>query len=341
MRVVVVGATGNVGVRVVEALARREEVEQIVGVARRRPELQMPKTRFEAADIRHADLTALFRGADAVVHLAWMIQPGRDERVTGSTNVEGSRRVVQAVVEAGVPALVYASSVGAYAPGPKTRRVDEDWPATGIESSFYSRHKAAVERELRWRASNHPQLRIVALRPGLIFQRGAASEIQRLFLGHLFPHAAANPRVIPILPLPRGLAVQAVHTEDVAEAYALAVTRGDVRGAFNVAAEPVLDARTLAEALHARVVDLPVPLVRAAAAAAFAAHLQPTEPGWVDLALKTPLMATDRIRALGWSPRHSATDALRELLAGIRDRAGAATAPLHPAGRRPRAAQGH
>jgi UDP-glucose 4-epimerase len=230
MRVVVVGATGNVGVRVVEALARREEVEQIVGVARRRPELQMPKTRFEAADIRHADLAALFRGADAVVHLAWMIQPGRDERVTASTNVEGSRRVVQAVVEAGVPALVYASSVGAYAPGPKTRRVDEDWPATGIASSFYSRHKAIVERDLRWRAAIHPGLRIVVLRPGLIFQRGAASEIQRLFLGPLFPHAAANPRLIGILPLPRGFAVQAVHAEDVAEAYALAVTRSDMRG---------------------------------------------------------------------------------------------------------------
>jgi UDP-glucose 4-epimerase len=338
MRVVVIGATGNVGVRVVEALSRRADVGEIVGVARRRPELEVSKTRFEAADIRHADLTGLFRGADAVVHLAWMIQPGRNERVTASTNVDGSRRVVQAVVEAGVPALVYASSVGTYAPGPKTLRVDEDWPATGIESSFYSRHKAAVERELRWRASNHPELRIVALRPGLIFQRGAASEIQRLFLGPLFPHAAANPRLIGILPLPRGFAVQAVHTEDVAEAYALAVTRGDMRGAFNVAAEPVLDGSTLAEALGAKSVTLPPALVRAGAAATFAAHLQPSEPGWVDLGLKTPLMATDRIRALGWSPRHSATHALHELLAGIRNRAGTPTAPLHPAGRQPRAA---
>jgi UDP-glucose 4-epimerase len=337
MRVVVVGATGNVGVRVVEALGRRDEVREIVGVARRRPELQLPKTRFEAADIRHADLVALFRGADAVVHLAWMIQPGRDERVTESTNVEGSRRLVQCAVEAGVRTLVYASSIGTYAPGPKTP-VGEDWPATGIPSSFYSRHKAAVERELQWRASQHPDVRIVVLRPGLIFQRGAASEIQRLFLGPLFPRAAANPRLIPILPLPRGFAVQAVHTEDVAEAYALAVTRSDMRGAFNVAAEPVLDARTLGDALGARAVRVSPRLVRAATAATFAARMQPTEPGWVDLALQTPLMATDRLRSLGWAPRHSASDALRELLAGIREGAGTATPPLHPAGQRPRAA---
>jgi UDP-glucose 4-epimerase len=329
MRVVVVGATGNVGVRVVEALGRRAEVEEIVGVARRRPELEMPKTRFEAADIRHADLVTLFRGADAVVHLAWMIQPGHDERITASTNVDGSRRLIQCAVEAGVPALVYASSIGTYAPGPKTQRVSEDWPATGVESSFYSRHKAAVERELQWRADHHPDLRIVALRPGLIFQRGAASEIQRLFLGPLFPRAAANPRLIPVLPLPRGFAVQAVHTEDVAEAYALAVTRPQARGAFNVAAEPVLDARALGEALGARPISVPPRLVRAVTAATFAARLQPTEPGWVDLALGTPLMATDRIQALGWAPRHSSIDALHELLAGIREGAGMATPPLH------------
>src|ERR687887_999914 len=338
MRVVVIGATGNVGVRVVEALARRDEVDEIVGIARRRPDIEPPKTTYTAADIRHADLRTLFRGADVVVHLAWMIQPGRDERVTASTNIEGSRRVVQAVIEAGVRALVYASSVGAYAPGPKSMRVDEEWPTTGISSSFYSRHKAAVERDLRWRAAIHPGLRIVVLRPALIFQRGAASEIQRLFLGPLFPHALANPKLVPILPLPRGLAVQAVHAEEVAEAYALAVTRADVRGALNVAADPVLDWTTLGEVLDAKVVTLPAALVRAGAAATFAAHLQPSEPGWLDMGLQTPLMATDRIRALGWSPRHSATDALRELLAGIRDRAGTPTPPLHPAGRRPRAA---
>jgi UDP-glucose 4-epimerase len=333
MRVVVIGATGNVGVRVVEALGRRDAVREIVGVARRRPDLDAPKTRWVTADIREADLVSLVGGADAVVHLAWMIQPGHDERVTFSTNVGGSRRVAEAVIEAGVPALVYASSIGTYAPGPK-RPVNESWPATGIPSSFYSRHKAAVERLLAELAATHPEVRIVALRPGLIFQRGAASEIRRLFLGKLFPPAAANRRLLPILPLPRGFAVQAVHAEDVAEAYALAVT-SDARGAFNVAADPVLDPSTLASALDAKHVPVPAALVRAAAAATFRLHLQPSEPGWVDLALQTPLMATDRIRALGWSPRHTATDALRELLEGIRDRAGTRTAPLHPAGAGP------
>ena len=83
-----------------------------------------------------------------IVHLAWLIQPGRDESVTSRVNLTGRRRVFAAAVAARVPSVIDASSVGAYSPGPKDRLVDESWPTGGISSSFYSRHKAAVERDL-------------------------------------------------------------------------------------------------------------------------------------------------------------------------------------------------
>ena len=117
----------------------------MVGVCRRMPSLRFPKVEWRAADVAVSSLEPLFRGADAVVHLAWLIQPGRDREQTRRVNVAGSERVFQAVARAGVQALVYASSVGTYAPGPKDRRVDETWPVTGVETSFYSRDKAAVE----------------------------------------------------------------------------------------------------------------------------------------------------------------------------------------------------
>src|SRR3954451_3523431 len=150
MRVVVIGATGNAGTSVLEALAHEDRVDEVVGVARRMPEARFQKVRWRKADISdpNTDLAGLMRGADCVVHLAWLIQPSHDESVTHATNVEGSQRVFDAVAAAGVPALVYASSVGAYAAGPKDRAVDESWPTTGIQSSFYSRHNAAVERIL-------------------------------------------------------------------------------------------------------------------------------------------------------------------------------------------------
>src|SRR5215218_10384849 len=118
MRVVVVGATGNVGTSLLRSLANDDEINSVVGLARRRPELSMPKVDWGEADISNSDLAGHFRGADAVVHLAWLIQPSRDERTTRAVNVEGSARLLRAVAEAGVPKLVYASSVGAYSRGP-------------------------------------------------------------------------------------------------------------------------------------------------------------------------------------------------------------------------------
>jgi UDP-glucose 4-epimerase len=142
VRVVIVGATGNVGTSLLKALADEQVVQSVVGIARRLPELEAPKVEWAIADIVDADLVPLFRGADAVVHLAWLIQPGRDRNLLWRVNVEGSSRVFRAVAEAGVPALIYASSVGAYSPAPKDRRVDESWPTGGVGTSFYARHKA-------------------------------------------------------------------------------------------------------------------------------------------------------------------------------------------------------
>src|SRR4051812_8024873 len=245
MRVVVVGATGNVGTSTVAALASDPSVDEIVGVARRLPDTVPPKVRWVAADIRTGDLVSIFRGADVVVHLAWLIQPSRDQAELRSVNVDGSARLFRAVAEAGVPALVYASSVGAYSPGPKDRRVDESWPTDGIPSSFYARHKAEVERLLDRFERERPDTRVVRLRPGLIFKREAATGIRRLFAGPFFPSIVLRGGRAPIVPSIPGLRFQAVPSDDVAQAYKLAVL-GDARGAFNVAAEPVLDPPALA-----------------------------------------------------------------------------------------------
>lgn len=331
MRVVVTGATGNVGTSVLAALSRDPGVESIVGLARRRPLLEMAKVAWSQADVRRSDLAAQFRGADAVIHLAWLIQPSHDRDELRSTNVDGSERVFEAVAEAGVPVLAYASSVGAYSPGPKDRAVDESWPTEGIESSFYSADKAAVERILDEFERRHPAIRVVRLRPGLIFKREAATGIRRLFAGPLIPSPLVDRRLIPIVPdLPR-LRFQAVHSRDVGEAFRLAVTR-EAAGAFNIAADPVLDPQRLGAILDARPVQVSSRSLRTLVAASWRAHFQPTPEGWLDLALAVPILDTSRARAeLGWEPSSGADEALLELLEGIRDGAGLQTPPLDPA----------
>ncbi|HVY95555.1 MAG TPA: NAD-dependent epimerase/dehydratase family protein, partial [Solirubrobacterales bacterium] len=330
MRVVVTGASGNVGTSVLAALGEEPAVEEIVGVARRLPDLQPPKVRWRPADVTSDDLEPIFAEADAVVHLAWAIQPSRDEEVLRRTNVLGSSRVFEAVAAAGVPTLVYASSVGAYSRGPKDRQVDENWPTDGIPSSFYSRHKAEVERLLDAFEAREPEVRVVRLRPGLIFKRGAASEIRRLFVGPFLPSALVRPGLIPFVPRVAGLRFQAVHSLDVGEAYRLAVT-GEAQGAFNIAAPPDIGVEELAELLEAKPLGVSPRLLRAAADLSWRLRLQPSPPGWIDMALGVPLMDSHRARTeLGWRPRYSSLEALRELLDGLREGAGMPTPTLDP-----------
>jgi nucleoside-diphosphate-sugar epimerase len=336
MRVVVVGASGNVGTSVLRSLADEPAVDSVLGIARRIPKGSFPKTEWRAADVATSPLRPHFQGADAVVHLAWAIQPGRDKQRLHEVNVEGSARVFRAAAAAGVPALVYASSIGAYAPGPKDRGVDESWPTTGIGSSFYARHKAEVERLLDRFEDEHPDTRVVRLRPGLIFKREAASGIRRLFAGPLLPNVLVQRRLIPVVPAHPRLVFQAVHSYDAGDAYRLAIVTGDARGAYNIAADPVLDPDELARTLGARALRVPGGLLRGAAAATFTLRLQPSEPGWVDMAFAVPVMDTTRARIeLGWQPKRSSSEALLDLLAGMREGAGLETPPLEPGGAGP------
>lgn len=327
MRVVVTGATGNVGTSLLQALADEPTVTSIVGIARRAPQWQPPKVRWVQADVAVDDLRSQLQGADAVVHLAWLFQPTRRPAVTWATNVLGSLRLFDAVVDAGVPALVYASSVATYAPGPKNRAVDESWSPRGAPAAAYAREKAAVETGLDAFEARNPDVRVVRLRPGFIFKTTSASQQRRLFAGPFTPRRLIGRRRVPVLPDLPGLRFQVLHTADAADAYRRALLQ-PASGPFNLAAEPVVDARLLAGIFDARLVPIPGRLARAGLAALWRAHVVPVEPGLLEVLLSVPIMDTGRARReLGWRPRFSARDALEAFLDGLAAGAGMKGAP--------------
>ncbi|WP_165986366.1 NAD-dependent epimerase/dehydratase family protein [Streptomyces sp. YIM 98790] len=335
-RVVVVGATGNVGSSLVRALSADATVESVLGLARREPaDWPVAKTSWAAVDIGVGDraeqeLTEHFQGADAVVHLAWLIQPTHDPALTWRTNVLGTAHVLRAVAAARVPALVYASSVGAYSPGPKHSPVAETWPTHGWPQAAYSREKAYAERLLDIFERDNTDARVVRMRPGFIFKPESAMQQRRIFAGPLLPNRLLRPGAVPLVPDVPGMRFQVLHSTDAAEAYRLAVTL-PVQGAFNLAAEPSVDAALLARLLGSRAVRMPRPVLRAAVAAGWHSHLTPASPHLFDLLMRVPLLdCTRAANELGWSPRHSAEQTLDAFLEGMRRGTGMDTPPLAP-----------
>ncbi|MFV8182896.1 SDR family oxidoreductase [Streptomyces sp. AF1B] len=329
-RIVVTGATGNVGTSVVRQLAENSQVGSVLGLARRIPDWSPARTEWSPVDIasERSDLADTFADADAVIHLAWAFQPTHDPATTWRTNVLGSIRVFDAVAAARVPTLVHASSVGAYSPGPKNRTVNESWPTHGWPDAAYTREKAYLERVLDLFEREHPEVRVVRMRPAFLFKRQSASEQRRIFGGRFLPGPLARPELLPFLPDIPGLRVQALHTDDAARAYLLAL-EAEVRGAFNLAAEPPVDAELLGEMLGTRPVRLPRAAARSAIAAAWGLHLLPASPHLFDAVLRLPLMDCTRARVeLGWRPERTANEVLEEFLQGLQQGEGANTVPM-------------
>lgn len=343
MRIVITGATGNAGTALLkrlQAARSREGAElELVGIARRAPDMNAAPYNgvewhtLDVGDYKDRErLEKVFVGADAVVHLAWQIQPNHNRKILRRTNVAGTAHVLGAVKNAGVGHIVCASSVGAYSPAPKDQRTKESWRAGGIKGSHYSVDKAAQERLLDNFSRKNPEIVVARLRPGLIFWSDAGSEVGRYFLGRLLPRLFPSKPWLPILPLPSELVFQAVHADDVADAY-WRVVQQRAEGAFNIAAEPVLDPNALAWILKARrYMPLPLSVLRAVVSATWRLRLQVTDPGWVDMAAGAPIMDTGRARSvLGWMPHKSSLEALTEILDGLGGGAGRpASPPLKP-----------
>jgi UDP-glucose 4-epimerase len=330
MRVVVTGASGNVGTAVVRELTGRPEVESVVGLCRRPHDWRPPRSEWAWADVAEDALDAHLDGADVVIHLAWLFHPMRRADVTWHANVQGSKRVLEAVARVGTPAVVVASSVGAYAAREGLEPVDESWPTDGVPQAAYSREKAYVERLLDRHELEHPGRRVVRMRPAFIFQESASAQQRRLFLGPLVPRWLVRPGRVPVLPLPGHLRFQALHTSDVARAYAAAAL-GDVSGAFNLASEPLLGPEHLAGLLESRWVPTPAPVLHAVTSLAFRSRLMPTAPEIFDLLMSVPVMSSARARTeLGWSPEVDALAAARSFLEAPTPQSTPPTPPLSP-----------
>jgi nucleoside-diphosphate-sugar epimerase len=333
-RIVITGASGNVGTALLRRLADDDNDYDIVGITRRRPP---PEDVYQSVQWHELDLSDpgaeiqllnVFRGAQCVIHLAWGFQPTRNTRYLDAVALNGSAAVLGAAHNAKVPQLLHMSSVGTYAAGRYGEKVDESWSTAGIRSSAYSRAKSAVEHMLDGYEGRHPDgVGITRMRPGFILQRDAAPGLRRYTLpAYLDPHWL---RWLPVLPLDRSLRVSVVHADDVADACVKAIELCAL-GPFNLAAEPPVRRDDIARVVRAHPVHLPSALLGVLVEASWRARLQPIDRGWLDMAFSLPLLDTGRARSvLGWSPRWESTAALADLIDGFLHDSGTPSPVLH------------
>jgi nucleoside-diphosphate-sugar epimerase len=342
VRVVVTGASGNIGTALLRWLATRAEVGDMVGVARRAPPVDAgepyDRVAWREVDVGRGDaegeLTEAFRGADAVVHLAWHIVAGHDRRTQRRTNLVGSGHVLAAALRARVPQFVHLSSAAVYSPRTSDTPVSEAWERRGIAGSTYSQDKVAAEDLLDRAEADHPDLRVVRIRPPAVLQPAAAGELVRMALGRSAPLARLVRGRVPVLPLPRQAVTQVVAAQDVADLAGRAML-ARASGAFNVADEPALRPALLARLVGGRQLPVSREFLRRLVGATWRMRLQPLDPSWVDLLVDTPLLDCTRARTeLGWRPTHDARLTVTATRRAVADGTGTASPRLRPLRRR-------
>jgi nucleoside-diphosphate-sugar epimerase len=328
LTVAVTGPTGEIGRAFIRSLERSRNVERIVGMARSPfdpADEGWKKTEYRQGDVLdRQSVDALVKGADVVVHLAFIIIGGIDE--SRAVNLTGSRNVFEAAAAAKTERLVYASSVAAYGfhkDNPQPLR--EDVPARGTDAHYYSAQKAEVELLLDETVGPSATGAYV-FRPCIVAGPDAPALIDNLpytqisdkLPGPVLRLLDGMPILKPVLPDP-GVPFQLVHHDDVADAFKAAVLGKGKPGVYNLAAPGQMTVAQLADELGWY--SIPVPELAVEAAAELTARLTflPAQAQWISAFREPVLMDTTKARqVLGWRPKYSALETLREMIVASR-----------------------
>ena len=307
-RVLVTGAAGYLGSRLIESLSARraagQGIDGIVASDLREvpPERRVPGVEYAALDVRDPSLTEILahHRVDTVVHLAAIVTPGpkSNRELEYSVDVLGTKNVLDACVAAGTGKIIVTSSGAAYgyhAHNPEW--LSETDPVRGNEEFAYSHHKRLVEEMLAQYRQSQPQLKQVIFRVGTILGETTRNQITALF---------ERPRLIAI----RGSKSPFVFIwdRDVVGAIEHAIDT-DRAGIYNVAGDGALSIQEIAARLGKRCITLPPGLLRATLAVLHPLGLSQYGPEQVNFLRYRPVLANRRLKEeFGYVPRKTSSE---------------------------------
>ena len=275
LTVAVTGPTGTFGFGLIPLLQADDRIAKIVGIARRPfdpSEHGWSKMEYRRGDVRDPQaLRDAFEGADAVVHLAFMITGTASRETIREINVEGTLNAFGAAAAAGAHRFVYASSVAAYGfHADNPIGMTEDWPVRPATRLFYAQEKAQLERLLGVQAGDHPGLALYVLRPPIVLGPHAVGAKDSLPapLAGLVQNALDVAHRMPIpIPIPApDLPMQFIHEDDVGQALLRCVVADGPPGAYNIAGDGVVTAADVVRELGFTPLTLPAGIAETARA---------------------------------------------------------------------------
>jgi nucleoside-diphosphate-sugar epimerase len=330
LTVAVTGPTGTFGFGLMPLLEADDRIARIAGIARRPfdpAQHGWTKMEYRQGDVRdRAALEEAFAGADVVVHLAFMITGSASRSTIREINIDGTVNAFEAAANAGAKRFVYASSVAAYgfhADNPEG--MTEDWPVRPATRLFYAQEKAEIEQHLQEASVRHPEMELYVLRPPVVLGPHAVGAKDLLPgplapLGRLISGGAGAGRRLPVpvvAPVP-DLPVQFIHEDDVGQAFLLCVVGAGPPGAYNITGDGVLSAVEVARELGVVPVRIPGRPVQAGARALSklpSAPFTPPAVEWIEAVSHPSIMDASKAKdELGWRPRYTSLDALRDTL---------------------------
>ena len=307
-RVAVTGVSGYLGQRLLHVLAAHPQGDAVIGIDWRPPPFTPPLLRFVRMDVRDPALADLLRAerVDALVHLAFIMQPARDRRWMRAVNVEGTRAVLEAVARAGVSQVVFISSVAVYGAHPDNPvPLSEESPLRPNADYPYALDKAEADALTQDFAVQHPGVAVTILRPAIVL----GPHVDNFFSRYLSRW--------PLLLAVRGGdgPMQFVHEDDAAACIA-ACLRQRARGVYNLAGEGSLGWREVLRRARRPFVTLPAWWAYLVAALLWRARASlvapPGQLAWVRF---PSVVSTERLeREIGFRPRHSTAGALADFL---------------------------
>ena len=233
MRYAITGATGFVGGALASQLRKAgHDVVALVRDRSRAGRLEALGVEFVEGDLDDAAaLDRLCAGADGLFHVAgWYKLGQRDPSPGEKVNVEGTRNALAAAQRAGVPRVVYTSTLAVNS-DTEEQVVDETYRFTGEHLSDYDRTKAeAHDIALDFVDQG---LDVVIVQPGLVYGPGDTAQT-----GELIAQVARGKRPLA----PKGGGVCWAHVDDVADGHVRAMERGRTGESYFLAG-PARDAR--------------------------------------------------------------------------------------------------